>query len=75
MENGYSKPRNPNLKALKPDEITRVVRIRGRELDVHDFFHLSAEERGLWLKEVNDYLANHAPELTLNQWSGQVSNG
>ena len=46
MENKYDKPRNPNLKALKPMETTEVVRVRGRLLDVNWFASLTASERG-----------------------------
>ena len=46
MENGYGKPRNPNLKALKPMETTEVVRVRGRLLDVEWFASLDAAQRG-----------------------------
>lgn len=46
MTNGYEKPRNPNLKALKPMETTEVVRVRGRLLDVNWFASLDAAERG-----------------------------
>jgi len=64
----YSTPRNPNLKALNPDEKTQVMRVRGRALEVNDFANLTAEERGQWLTQVNDYLRDHAPHLTLEMW-------
>lgn len=71
----YGTPRNPSLKALNPDELTQVVRVRGRGLSVHDFASMTAEQRGTWLAQVDDYLADHAPELTLNAWNGRNQRG
>ena len=52
METGYGKPRNPNLKALKPMETTEVIRVRGRLLDVEWFASLTASERGEFVHAV-----------------------